>query len=61
MQVAELSRQLIVLSIADPQLFLLDHLLDIAPVAALRGEKIFDVRKIDLILRVTDFLKNGLQ
>ena len=50
MQVAELSRQLIVLSIADPQLFLLDHLLDIAPVAALKGEKIFDVRMIDLVL-----------
>ena len=41
-EVAELSRQLIVLSIADPQLFILDHLLDIAPVAALRGEKIFE-------------------
>ena len=34
-------RQLIVRSIADPQLFLLDHLLDIAPVGAMRGEKIF--------------------
>ena len=42
-QVAELSRQLVALSVADPHLFLMDHLLSIPPVAALNGEKIYQV------------------
>jgi translation initiation factor 3 subunit M len=56
-QVVELSRQLVVLSIADPHLFLMDHLLEIPPVTALRGEKIFELLMIFIKEKMSAFVQ----
>jgi translation initiation factor 3 subunit M len=56
-QVVELSRQLVALSIADPHLFLMDHLLEIPPVAALRGERIYQLLIIFVQEKLSSFVE----